>query len=245
MAIRLTIVDPRDPASSHERGFVLDRTREARTDKDGRFRWDKVEPGVRGVCFPGKDLGGGRRGRPERYWGVRVEAGKTTRVTLGPGIPKVEVRVLDPGGKPHAGSLDGILVGLERVFTFPPPFRGKEGLFTVERVLPGRYYLLSRRGRGILEIHGGKAEVRLGGADLTVFAKPRTTLALYPGDAHSLLRVMCLRAARFFRRRAGKDGRLHFPGLPPGTYILSTPRERKAKKILISGPGTTADCTSW
>ncbi len=225
--------------------LLLDRTRETRTGKDGRFCWEGVEAGLRGICFPGRDPGSGRRGRPERYWGVRVKPGGTTKVTLGPGIAEVEVRLYTHEGKPFLAPAAGILVGLDQVFTFPPPFRAREGRFTLRRVLPGKYYLLTKEGRGVVEIRGPKARAGLGPADLTVFAKPGTTLALYPESAHPLLRIMCLRAARLLRTRAGGDGKVFFPGLPLGTYVVSTTREKRRKVVQVRGPGTTADCTSW
>ncbi len=225
--------------------LLLDRTRETRTDKEGRFRWKEVEAGIRGICLPGKDLGGGRRGRPDRYWGVLVKPGIPTRITLSPGIPRVEIRILSADGKPFLAPLKGILVGLDKTFTSLPGFRAMEGSFRVERILPGRYYLLAKEGRGVVEIRGPKAEVRLGSADLTVLAPPGLTLGLYPEKANDLLRVICLRAAKLFHSRPKGDGRLIFSGLPPGTYILSTPWEKKRRPVEVKGPGTLVDCRDW
>ncbi len=225
--------------------LLLDRDRQTRTGRRGRFRFEEVEAGVRGISLPGKELGGGRRESPGKYWGVLVKPGAPTKVTLGPGIETVEVHILSSGGKPFLAPMKGYLVGLDRTFTFPLSFTAREGTFMVHRILPGRYYLLSKEGRGLLEIRGPKAQVRLGGADLTVLAKPTLTLGLYPEKAHELLRLTCLRAARFFRSRAKGDGRLLFKGLPPGSYLLSTPNETRRRRVEVKGSGTLVDCRDW
>lgn len=85
--------------------IVLDRLRKTVTDERGHFTFGGVEPGIRGLCMPGK-----------KYAAVNVPAGETTRAELSGFLPEVRVE-LYAEGRAYREPCRGVVVGLDSLFT--------------------------------------------------------------------------------------------------------------------------------
>ena len=216
------------PASGVE--VALDRDRKATTDGEGRFAFDGVEAGVRGLLLPGK-----------RFVAVRVGAGEEAEVEVGAALPSVLIEVRREG-KPFAGTLAGVLVGLDRVGSVVP-FRLVDGRGTVEGVMAGRHVLLASSGLVLpVEIRGPEATAELGGGTLTVRAPAGTSLALAPSPADELVDLLALRAAH---RAVPEGGSLEFAGLREGEFRIlveegsGSGRVAEEKVVRVAGEGGT------
>jgi hypothetical protein len=192
---------------------ALDRTRKATTDAEGRFAFDAVEAGVRGLLLPGK-----------RHLAVRVAPGESAEVEVGPGIPEVRVEIREDG-KPVAGPLRGVLVGLDRLGSLHE-VKAADGACTITGVLPGRFLLLTGSGAlAVLELGGPVATIDLGGGTVSVQAPPGTSVSLAPAESDYLVDLLSMRVGSRPVDAQGRAPALGFPGLPDGDYrvLLQSP----------------------
>jgi RNA polymerase sigma-70 factor (ECF subfamily) len=203
--------------------IALDRKRKAMTDGEGRFRFDAVECGVRGITLPGKD----------RFATVIVSPGKTVEAELGGWLPAVEIE-LSVGGVPLSGTMESILVGLDTVASFKFT-AGQASPLSLEEVLPGNYLMLSSTGLvSRLAIDGERIRVDCGDADLTVHAKPRTRIFIVPEGAHELVLLM---GGRCCSRPVPSSGKIHFDPLPRGRYHLCVDGRGILATVAVTGRG--------
>ncbi|MCI0339867.1 MAG: sigma-70 family RNA polymerase sigma factor [Planctomycetales bacterium] len=202
--------------------LALDRTRKTTTDDQGRFSFDRVEAGVRGLVFPER-----------RYVGVRVAPGEAGEVEIGPGLPEVRLR-LESGGHPYTQPVGGVLVGLDRLFSVHD-LKGA-GPLVARGVIPGRYLLLTLDGPvATVEIRGPDAVADLGSADLTVRATTSRGIYAVPEGSDELVRLLAGRLAE--ARRSPEPGLFRFAPLPPGRYAVGTARDGIRTVVDVAGPG--------
>jgi hypothetical protein len=207
---------------------AMDRVRKATTDEEGRFTFDKVAAGVRGLMLPGK-----------RFAGARVEPGETAEVELSAGIEKVSFTLVT-GEEPYAGPERrsmGVLVGLADVFTLHP-FRLEPGqkAFEATGVPAGEYLLLSSGGLvAKLAVTGPEATVDLGDADLTVTGKPGTRVYVVPRDCADELSQLL--GGRVAPRAIEASGEARFSPLPKGRYAVGIDRLGIFATVDVAGPG--------
>ncbi len=205
---------------------ALDRTRKTTTDADGRFSYDRVEAGVRGLLLPER-----------RYVGVRLAPGEAADVEIGPGIPEARLRI-ESGGHPYSGPITGVLVGLDRLFSVHE-LKGA-GPHAATGVLPGRYVLLTVEGPvAPVEIRGPDAVVDLGTADLTVRAPDPRGLYAVPEGSDDFVRLLATRLAG--ARRSVEPGAVRFAPLPPGRYAVGSARDGIRIVVDVPGPGVEAE----
>jgi hypothetical protein len=209
---------------------VLDRTRRTRTDADGRFSFDAVEAGVRGLAIS------------RRLAGVRVRPGRTTEAVIGPGLEAVRVD-LRSGDEPWSpeGRTMGVLLGLGDVFTLHGArIAAGSGSLEAKGVLPGRYLFLASGGLvARVTVDGTDAVAELGTADLTVTGTPGTRVYVLPEDvADDFGRLM---AGRVGSRSIPEDGAVRFAPLPAGSYVVGIDRQRVRAIVEVTGPGCRVD----
>jgi hypothetical protein len=203
---------------------VLDRVRKTKTDPDGGFLFERVEAGVRGLRLPGEG---------KRYVGVQVPPGETVQARIGGFIPEVALEIF-ANGEPFTESLNGGLVGLDRVFSFHS-IKGSGDRLTVSEVIPGNYLLLTRSGRlARVKVDGPRAEADLGRADLTVHAKEGTRVYVIPAGVHELIPLM---GGRVSSQRVPASGKVLISPLPRGRYAVGIDRRGLFVEVEVTGPG--------
>jgi RNA polymerase sigma factor (sigma-70 family) len=195
--------DQGNPVSNAK--LTMDRTVEVTTDERGRFRFDHAVAGVRGIKLPGSE---------QRWVCILVESGETVEATLGGWIPETSIEVL-ADGLPVAEELQGVLVGLETISTLHI-VRAEGGYIRAQRILPGRYLLLTRSGRqAVIEIDGEHESTDLGRADLTVRAELGTKIYVIPAGTNELVSLF---GGRVSSQRVTDSGGVRFAPLPEGLY---------------------------
>jgi len=205
----------------------MDRTAKTTTDEDGRFRFDSVMAGIRGIQLPGER---------NRWVCVRVESGKEVDVSLGGWIHRtcIEIRAQ---GLPVPDRMDGALVGLDEVSIFQG-IQLDAGRVEVADVLPGRYLLLTRSGKlAIFEIKDEYATGDLGPADLTIWAEPQTRVFVVPDVDNELVELL---GGRISSQVVDDSGFVRIAPLPGGRYKVGVDRKGIFAKVNVLGPGTEA-----
>ncbi len=219
---------------------ILERKRTARTDEQGRFLFEKVEAGVRGLLLPHR-----------RYVIVRVAPGKTTHAEIAPGIDRVLIELRsgrDRFPRPASAGRTGVLVGLGRVGSLVLLHPGKGSAWVeAEDVIPGRYLLLLSSGHAtVLRVRGPEATADFGRGALTVRGAPGLPVRLLPREA----------ADPFTRLMAGRVSFLSIPGsgetrispLPEGRWLVGVDEtETRGHSVFhreiavdVKGPGAVA-----
>ncbi len=204
--------------------IMLDRQRKAVTDEWGRFFFEGVEPGIRGLILPGKV-----------YAAVDVIAGETARAALNNFLPEVRVE-LYANGQPYAEPGRFAAVGLDRLFTLQEA-RAEGGVLLLRDILPGTYLLLARDGRQVaIEIETGLVTAEFGTAGLTVSADEGVRVYVVPAGAHELVSLI---GGRHSARPVPASGEIRFDGLEPGRYAVGIDRKGLRATVEVSGPGAT------
>jgi RNA polymerase sigma-70 factor (ECF subfamily) len=188
----------------------VDRVRETMTDAEGRFVFDGVEAGTRGLSLTG--------GKPKAYVAVRVTAGQATEVELRPGIPTV--RVAWPG-RTNLGRFVALLP-LDAVGSMALG-QPDGGAAVAPDVLPGRYLLLAEGGAvATVDVSGAEATALVGKGEIVVRAKAKTRVYVVPAGAGYLARLM---AGRMAGAGVPENGEQRFTGLAPGRYEVGVERD--------------------
>ena len=190
---------------------VLDKKLGCPTDERGRFAFEKVEAGVRGLRLPDK-----------RLVSVIVRPGETIELELG-AENRLDVALeLLRGGALCLDEIRGAGVGLDPVSEVFE-FRAEGGAVPLSLALPGRYVLLSTRCAPVVaDLTRASATVELGTTPLTVSATPGTRVYLVPAGASELVELM---AGRVSSRTVDATGMLEVPGVAPGRYGVGIDRE--------------------
>lgn len=205
--------------------LVMDRVRKALTDGDGRFRFDGLEAGIRGI-----KLASGR------MFALDVPPAATLEVELSAGLPQVTIELqqndLPYGLNPKDYAL---LVGEGRVFSVQdrPVI---QGLIELEQVLPGDYWLLTASGLiARARVDAARVPADVGSSSLTIRAAAGRQLFVAPAAANELVWLMANRVAQ---QRVPASGELEVGPLPPGTYIVGAEDEGELGRVDVTGPGT-------
>ncbi len=204
--------------------IVLDRLRKTITEEWGHFTFEGVEPGIRGLCMPGK-----------KYAAVNVPAGKTVRADLGGFLPEVRVE-LYAEGRPYREPCRGVVVGLDSLFTVHEA-KAEEGALLLREILPGAYLLLTDTGLQVeIAIEAGLAIAELGGADLTVRAEEGTRVYVVPEGAHELIDLLSCRVAP---KAVPASGEVRFGPIDAGRYAVGIDGKGLSASVEVIGPGAT------
>ncbi len=199
---------------------VLDRERKALTDEAGRFAFEDVEAGVRGLRLPSK-----------RTMSITVSSGETVEVELG-AEERLDVALeLQRGGRPWLEGIGGVLVGVESAGELFE-FETSDGVLRVHDASPGHYVLLS--GSGVVasaDLSRPHGVLELGTTPLTVRAGSGTRLYLVPAGANELVELM---AGRVAARTVPAEGVLEYGGLPPGRYGVGIDRRGVQAEVEIA-----------
>jgi hypothetical protein len=189
----------------------LDRVRETTTDSDGRFAFDGVEAGTRGLSLTG--------GKPKAYLAaVRVTPGEATEVDVRPGL--ASVRITWPG-RTSLGRFVG-LVPLDAVGSLAVG-QPTEGTVVAPDVLPGRYLLLGEGGCvATVDVAAAEATAIVGRGEIVVRAAAKTRVYVVPAGSSYLARLM---AGRMAGAGVPADGIQRFTGLAPGRYEVGVERD--------------------
>lgn len=219
-----------DPVSGAT--LLMDREREAVTDGAGRFRFEGVEAGIRGIHLPSAerpgDLGSAR------VFAVDVPPSATVDVELDAGLPKVTIE-LQQEELPYTLNVkdQAVVVGEGRVFSMQiaPVLRGEVRL---EDVLPGDYWVLTASGLvSAARLDAARVAADVGTSALTVRAAPGRSLYVAPAGANELVWLMANRVAA---RRVPTSGALVFSPLPPGEYVVASEGEGELGRVRVDGP---------
>ena len=214
------VVRGADGAPLPAQKVFLDRKREATTDAEGRFGFDAVEAGTRGLSLTGD--------RAKSYVGVRVAPGETTEVDLRPGIGTVRI---EWPGRSSFGRGDVCLVAQDRVGSLTIA-KAEGAALVASDVLPGRYVLLCEGGGvATVDVQGPVATAIAGSGAITVHAKAGKRVYVAPAGVDYLVRLMAGRVAS-----VGSDaqGVARFTGLAPGRWDVG---------VELDGVRTTVDVT--
>lgn len=219
-----TVLDAQSaPVSNWE--VFLDRTRSAFTDGAGKFRFDGVEPGIRGLSL---------EKQAKQFIAAKVHPGKTTTVSIVPGYTEASLAVFSAEGKPLPGKIDAMLLSSGDVGAMYA-FKTRDGQGTVPNLRPGRYLLsLQRHGFAVVEVSSANVSVQLNALDLTVQADPGTRLFLFPGEWRSELTELL--AARM-SLTVPAEGKVRFSGLFAGKYFLGIDKKGVLRSVEITEPG--------
>lgn len=202
--------------------ITLDEARTTHTDAAGRFAFEAVESGPRGLQVEGEQ---------PSYVRVDVEPERTTTVRLADRT-RATLRVLR-AGVPWREPIAAFLVPLGPVgSTREVAATGPD--LELASIFPGRYLLWTAAGTiAPFTLDGERATVELGAADLTIVAAPGTRIALAPAGSDALVRLL----ARRLELDVPKDGRLVVAPLPVGDYELLRAGERQWRPIGVVGSG--------
>lgn len=195
----------------------------ATTDKDGRFQFEKVIAGFRGLILPDR-----------RWIAVRVDPGETLNVEIGPGLD-ID---LDLGAHPKGPGVDlnGMLLGTGRTWSLTG-VRGATPSAQLKGVIPGRYFYGEfRRGpRGWVEISDKGARVEFGASILVIDAEKRLSFYLLPAECNEILEVALMKDGDF---KVGPGESVKIEHLTEGEYEIRDREGRTIEKFKV-GPGET------
>ena len=212
---------------------ILDRTQSTTTDARGRFAFEGVFAGVRGLQL---DLpappSGAEPSRVARI-GVLVKSGESVELELGANWIDGVVELESEGGEPFSGK--AVLVGLDGICSFAELLFA-DGRAEIRDFLPGRYLLTSPHGpMALASIEGPYTKLALGQRDLTVSGTPGARLFLVVEGAHELAELL---AARVSARPIPSSGVVRFEGLPPATWSVGVEGRGLLATIDVAEPGT-------
>jgi len=219
--------------------LVMDRQRRTVTDAGGRFRFDGLEAGIRGIQIatadqPRNDLGEGP------LFGVHVAPSETVDVELSTGLANVTVELQQEDLPYGLNPKDlAVVVGEGRVFSMQisPVMRG---LIELEHVLPGEYWVLT--GSGLIaraRVDAARVAADVGTSSLTIRGAPgRNKLFVAPAEGNELVWLMANRVAQL---RIPPSGELVVSPLPAGTYVVGAEKEGELGRIRITGEGAVLE----
>lgn len=203
---------------------ALDRKRKAQTDSTGRFTFDDVEGGIRGLVLPDKC-----------YFGVDVPPGETVDVDITGFVPEVLIE-LRSGGIPYLKPDECLLVGTGRLFSVQYEEAPGDGTLKYEMVIPGRYLLMTRSGRmATVLVDGGSVAADFGRCDLTVKAQRAARVYVVPADSSELVELL---GGRIAPRMVQTSGTVTFDPLPEGKYAVGIDRQGIFATVEVKGRGT-------
>jgi RNA polymerase sigma factor (sigma-70 family) len=195
----------------------LDRDRKAIVDEQGRFFFDRVVAGMRGIVLPGK-----------RYVAVAVEPGETARVEMTGLLPEVHLE-LRAGGEVWREPPGWLaLVGLGDLSTTHFIKQKEPGpLPPLKGVLPGKYLSITRTGQmASVDVDGPLAVADFGRAMVTVRTRKGGRVFIRPAGVHELAALLSVRQ---IGKPALPSTGVSFGPLPAGRYDVG-----------IEGKGTFA-----
>jgi hypothetical protein len=213
---------------------VLDRSESQVTDANGRFAFEGVAPGVRGLMLQPPVASDGSSEKPW-YIGVLVEPGQDVELELG--ADRMDV-LLELAGSDEPTIEEGLLLGLDAVAGFHE-LELSAGRSTVEGALPGSYLLLDPGGPvAFVTLEGPLAEARCGTADLTVVGSPGARVFLAPESGSELVDLLCARVAA---RSIPADGELVFERIPEGDWAVAAQGRGRLATVSVTGRGTRVE----
>jgi len=188
----------------------LDRAREVVTDELGRFAFEGVEAGIRGLRLP-----------PKRFVAVAVAPGETVELELGAEELLDIVLAARRDARPWLEEFHGVVVGTGKLADVLE-FAAENGAVRLEQVRPGPHVFLSASGDVVVgDLSTSSATLELGTTPLTVHATPGTRVYIVPAGANDLVEVMAGRAAS---RTVSAEGVLEYAGLARGRYGIGIDR---------------------
>ena len=136
-------------------------------------------------------------------------------ITLNPGL-SVTLSGVDLLGESGASF---VLVGTATKSSFRE-VRATGSTVTLDDIIPGKYYLLTPKGRlGYCEIDGPRTSVVVGSANVEVHAAEGLRFYLTPPSANGLVDLL---AGKLTSAATDSQGVIRFLAVPPGTYELKT-----------------------
>ncbi len=194
----------------------------ATTDGEGRFQFEKVIAGIRGVILD------------QRRWvAVRVEPGESLSVDIGPGVD-VTLDLSDHPSGPGT-SLNGGLMGVGRT-TSLLPIRGTTPSLELKGVLPGRYWFGEVRGaRGWVDIGEKEAKVTFGKASVEISADEAVEFFLLPAEHNEIIEAALMKMGL---SKAGPGAPVKMIHLLEGDYEIRNRDGVTLEKVTL-GPGET------
>lgn len=199
---------------------ILDRKRRVTTDFEGRFGFDDVEAGVHGISVDEMGLG---------HLMLNVSPGEVTDLGDSP-LPfqKVEVE-LRSGGDPFTEEITGKIIGLTRIST-QHEFRARDGVFSVRRILPGRYLTIDSRGRlAAFTVASETAVADVGTATLEVVTAHPSHIFIVPADTSDAVHLF----SRTVSEERDRATRVVFSPLPRGRYQIGIAGRGIVEEILV------------
>ena len=209
----------------------LDRAAPLPTDAGGRFAFDDVPAGMRGLSL---ELPAGSDGlAPRKRWiVVELAPGADLEVEIGPGHD-FELE-LEDGEDVLARAARVTLLGLDPLATVHE-LRLEQGRGRVAGALPGRYLLVARDGPlAFLTLDAPAVRCAAGSADLTVEAPSGEQVFLVPAGANELVELL---AARTSAVHVPAAGLVRFEALPPGRWAVGLDGKGLQAEVDVPGPG--------
>jgi RNA polymerase sigma factor (sigma-70 family) len=155
------------------------------TDSEGSFKFEKVIAGVRGLILPNN-----------RRIALRIEAGETLDLEIGPGVDVT----LDLGGRPADADpeINGMILGTGRMSSLVG-VRGRPPSVDLKGILPGRYFYgeIRRGPRGWVDISEKGARVDFGSSTLEVTGAAPLSFYIFPADVNEVLEVAIMKDGPF------------------------------------------------
>ncbi|HKS17219.1 MAG TPA: hypothetical protein VJU16_07890, partial [Planctomycetota bacterium] len=193
------------------------------TDAEGRFHFEKVCAGYRGLILPNYRLG----------IAIRIDPGETLDVDIGPGVDVA----LDVSAHPMGAGRDvnaGIL-GVGRTSSLVPCF-GKTPTLQMKGVLPGRYLYGEWGGpRGWVDITEKGGKVEFGASTLIIDAEADATFYVQPAEANEIIEVAVMKMGKL---KAAPGAPLTLKYLTEGEYEIKDPDGLTLERFKV-GPGET------
>jgi hypothetical protein len=194
----------------------------ATTDADGRFEFDKVIAGYRGLILPGN-----------RWIAVRVDPAETVNVEIGPGVDVPLDLSLHPAGP--GTKINGGLMGIGRTFSLVG-IRGETPSIELKAVIPGRYLFGEIRGaRGWVDVTDKGAKVEFGTSTLIVESAKQTTFYFLPAESNEIVEVAIMKMGEI---KISAGASVTLPHLMEGDYEFRDREGVTLQKFKV-GPGET------
>lgn len=216
-SIRGRLLD-RDGAPMPGVKLRLDRDVEALTDAGGRFAFERVPAGPRGLEVSVQT-------GPKRWLLVRLAPGQALEVDVPSGLPEARIRLVE-GMQPWEGDDEAVLLGLDVVTSLAPcEWSASAGATIVPPgLLPGRYLLLAQGSwQAPLDIRAPEGlTADIGACALTVRAPAQARVYVVPAGSDALVQLM---GGRVGSRMVDETGAVRFAPLPAGRYDVGVDRE--------------------
>ena len=193
------------------------------TDKEGRFQFEKVIAGFRGLIL-----------QDRRWIAVRIDPGETLNVDIGPGAD-VSLN-LENHPKGSGVDLNGVLLGTGRTWSLVG-VRGTTPSTELKGVIPGRYFYGEvRRGpRGWVDVSDQGAKVQFGTSTLLIESEDAVSFYLLPADCNEIIEVAIMKDGEL---KSGPGAPFRMEHLTEGEYEIKDRLGVTLKRFKV-GPGET------